>query len=395
VKDEERMLPGCLESLRPYADEIIVVDTGSKDRTAKLAAEAGCTVFHLPWPGSFAKARNAALARASGRWVLSIDADERLMGSPGLRRMLRATPPRVGAYSVAQHNVVRVSGTGQREVHPVDVLRLFRRHPRLRFEGDIHERVDDSVRASGLSLRASNLGLLHLTYELPPGYVELKQARYLRMLHRALRQDAADGWARFQRGKTLMGMGRYPAALRDLWAVAGDGAVERSIRALALDYLGIHAYEHGQPEAALDCAAQSLALVPDQSFAWFVRAQAHFKQQAWREALGAFSRMRVAGAPAGTRRPLSGDLALTRAQRAFHRGRCLLAMGRVDAAARELERGLHLSPDDAPCHLGLAYVARLRRDSRGVRHHLREAIRLDEGWKTPRELLARWGKRSG
>ena len=389
------MLPGCLASLRPYADEVIVVDTGSRDRTAQLAAEAGCTVLHLPWPGSFAKARNAALARASGRWILSIDADERLMAAPRLRRMLRATPPRVGAYAVAQHNVVRVSGTGQREVHPVDVLRLFRRHPRIRFEGDIHERVDDTVRASGLALRASNLGLLHLTYELPPGYVELKQARYLRMLHRALRQDAADGWARFQRGKTLMGMGRYGDALRDLREVAATRAVAPSIRALSLDYLGIHAYEHGQPEEALDCAARSLALAPAQSFAWFVRAQAHFKQQAWREALGAFSRMRVAGAPAGTRRPMTGDLALTRPQRAFHRGRCLLAMGRVDAAAREFERGLRLSPEDAPCHLGLAYVARARRDSLGARRHLREALRLDEGWKTPRELLARWSEGTG
>jgi tetratricopeptide (TPR) repeat protein len=210
------------------------------------------------------------------------------------------------------------------------------------------------------------------------------------MLHQALRRDAADGWARFQRGKTLLGMGRGPAAKRDLRAVGDSEAVAPSIRAMALNYLGIQAYEHGQPGDALACAARSLELVPDQSFAWFVRAEAYFRQRAWREALQAFSRMRVAGARVPPRTPLTGDLTLMREQRAFHRGRCLLAMGRLDAAAREFERGLVAAPDHAPSHLGLAHVAHARGELPGARRHLRAAIRLDAGWKTPAELLSRW-----
>jgi len=384
------MLPGCLASLRGAVDEIIVVDTGSADGSAELAARAGCTVSRLRWPGSFAEARNVALAQATGQWILSIDADERLDSPARLRRLVRAAPPGVGGFSVEQHNLLRVLDTGQRDVHPVDVVRVFRRHPRIRFEGAIHERIDGAVRSAGFAVRTSSVALRHLTAELPEGYVARKQARYLRMLDRALREDPSDAWARFQRGKAKLGLGRGKAALADLRAAEASRRAEPALRAMALNYRGVYAYEHGAPEEALDCAARGLALFPSQSFAWFVRAEAHFQRGEWQEALRAFSRMRVTGTRVPPREPMSGDLCLTPEQRAYHRGRCLLAMGRADAAAREFERGLVHAPEGTSCRFGLAHVARLRGARGTARRLLREAVRLDPGWTSAAQLLARW-----
>src|SRR5271156_3302650 len=88
VRDEAAMLPGCLESVRGAVDEMIVVDTGSRDATIRVAEGAGAWVLPFEWIDDFAAARNHGIARATGEWVLVLDADERL--APGAPEGLRA-----------------------------------------------------------------------------------------------------------------------------------------------------------------------------------------------------------------------------------------------------------------------------------------------------------------
>src|SRR4051794_30917732 len=89
VKDEEDLLPECLASLAGAVDEIVVYDTGSADRTIEIAEAAGAVVLRGYWDDDFSRARNAALDACTGRWILHVDADERLVGDgPALRRRL-------------------------------------------------------------------------------------------------------------------------------------------------------------------------------------------------------------------------------------------------------------------------------------------------------------------
>ncbi len=78
VKNEEKNLPRCLESVRGLVDEIVVLDTGSEDNTVSVAESFGAKVYHMPWPGSFSAARNESLKKAGGNWILYLDADEAL-----------------------------------------------------------------------------------------------------------------------------------------------------------------------------------------------------------------------------------------------------------------------------------------------------------------------------
>ena len=76
VRDEETNLPTCLESVRGLFDEIVVLDTGSKDRTVEIARSFGARVFDFVWVDDFGAARNAALARAKGDYAFWLDADD-------------------------------------------------------------------------------------------------------------------------------------------------------------------------------------------------------------------------------------------------------------------------------------------------------------------------------
>ncbi len=93
VKNEEEMLPGCLTPLVGVVDEMIVVDTGSTDRTVAIAESFGATVVSFPWNGSFSDARNASLDAATGDWVMYLDADEHLEAEDAdtLRDLLQRT----------------------------------------------------------------------------------------------------------------------------------------------------------------------------------------------------------------------------------------------------------------------------------------------------------------
>jgi glycosyltransferase involved in cell wall biosynthesis len=140
--DEEARLAQCLASVS-FADEVVVLDSGSRDRTVEIARAAGARVETSPdWPG-FGPQKNRALALATRDWVLSIDADERV--TPGLREEILAVV-RSGAASPDAFDMPRRSSyCGQYMAHsgwyPDRVTRLFRRG-RARFSDDIvHERL--------------------------------------------------------------------------------------------------------------------------------------------------------------------------------------------------------------------------------------------------------------
>ncbi len=78
VKNEEKHLARCLSSVKDVADEIVIVDTGSTDKTIEIAESFSAKIFHFDWVNDFSAARNFALSKCTGDWILYLDADEEL-----------------------------------------------------------------------------------------------------------------------------------------------------------------------------------------------------------------------------------------------------------------------------------------------------------------------------
>lgn len=151
ARDEEGMLPDCLESVRDEVDEIILVDAGSRDGTAELARSRGARVFSFRWRQDFAAARNAALDRATGDWILILDCDERL--DPASRGLLRqaAASGRHDGYLV---HLVNLPAGAEKWL----ALRLFRNQPSARYQGHIHEQLHFTGSAASCDATIHHLG---------------------------------------------------------------------------------------------------------------------------------------------------------------------------------------------------------------------------------------------
>jgi hypothetical protein len=136
VKNEETNLPRCLASVQGWVDELVVVDTGSTDRTVAIAESYGARIGHFAWSHDFAAARNASLALATQDWVLVLDADEVLVvRDEGWRERLGVLPDSIWACALDWFNVGAERGVGG------TYLRLFRNCPDLRFVGVFHETI--------------------------------------------------------------------------------------------------------------------------------------------------------------------------------------------------------------------------------------------------------------
>ena len=139
VRDEAARIEAALTSVSGFVDEMVVLDTGSRDATVAIAERCGAVVASMPWPGDFAPARNRALELVRGDWVLVLDADERLR--PEARAPLRQLmeQPELLVITLLRQE------EGALQSPYSSVSRLFRRHPDLRWSRAYHAMVDDSV----------------------------------------------------------------------------------------------------------------------------------------------------------------------------------------------------------------------------------------------------------
>lgn len=138
VKNEEAFLAQCLDSVKDYVDEIIIVDTGSTDSTVEISRRYTDKVYFHPWEDSFAKARNQANSYASMEWIFSIDADEELL--PGNGPKLREAVADAGDADALTVNIISIYDHGRRTARH-NFGRIFRNKDSIKFVSTVHNRL--------------------------------------------------------------------------------------------------------------------------------------------------------------------------------------------------------------------------------------------------------------
>ncbi|MFM8365580.1 MAG: glycosyltransferase, partial [Verrucomicrobiota bacterium] len=232
VRNEERHLARCLESVKQIAGQMIVVDTGSTDSTVSIAKDFGAEVRSFEWCGDFSAARNASLAPATGRWILVLDADEWL-AEPHAER--------VGELSRGEplhaYDLIQKSTTAAGEILRNSMVRLFPNRPGIRYEHKIHEDVMGGLRHEGVPILKTDIEIEHSGY-VDAGVLAAKARRNRSILEALVAEGCPpeqEPHMRFNLARTFYDDGEIAAALGQFeWCVANSPKGSRLSRMCVL-----------------------------------------------------------------------------------------------------------------------------------------------------------------
>lgn len=286
AKNEEANLPRVLSSVQGVVDEIILVDTGSSDRTPEIASSFGAQVYHFTWCDDFAAARNEALKYAQGDWILVLDADDEMDKSDLLRLKAVLSVTDATGFMLPIRSPLDPEG---RNVLTNYLVRVFRNDPQICFRRRIHETVEGVILSlGGKIVRLTTVSILHHGYKEVRKVAEKINERNFRILLQALRENPKDpdilaylGKVYFRQGK--MGIAR---ALFEKTLKLSQGTGFFALSA----YLDLALMEE-DIERALEYLKKVEDMDPYLPDLWYVYGKVYQRAGYWEEALKSFEKV--------------------------------------------------------------------------------------------------------
>jgi len=289
VKNEERALGRCLESVRDWVGEMVIVDTGSTDATVQIALSHGARVSHFAWCDDFSSARNAALDQASREWVLVLDGDETLIVDKPNELAIALKQSQWDGFSLPIHSL-NDDGTHSKAM----VFRLFRRQrPGMRYRGEIHEQLE--AVAAG-KLRTSSLSCIRLDHD---GYTDAvvagadKAGRNIRLSQKLTQSRPKDPFSWFVYAMALAQSdpdGMLVAAQKAFALIDADPARARGehyVVNLYLVVINVH-QSRGNFDRVLAMADHALGMFPESPDLLYRRGGARIAKGEFAGAAGDF-----------------------------------------------------------------------------------------------------------
>ncbi|TYQ25906.1 glycosyltransferase family 2 protein [Pseudanabaena sp. UWO310] len=352
VKNEEHRLANCLESLQSLADEIIVVDTGSSDRTVAIAKKYQARVFPFEWCNDFSQARNHAIAQAKGEWILVIDADEVLE-----QRAIAPLQEVMQRDDCLAVNLLRSEIAAKQAPYSM-VLRLFRNHPAITFTGLYHESIDRSV--VSLQAQEPHWQVLNVHRDIPVllhyGYIDseiqLKQKYEFaqKLMHKHLEAFPEDSYMLNKLGALYISSPQDADRLLGIellqkgLALLDDTESQNLIRCELHYHLGLAHHQNAEWELAKKAYEQVIALdVPN-----LVKLSAYlnlgniYQELNQKEAIAYFEKVT--------------QIAPNFAQGHFNYGIALKTSGRFTEAIAAYQKAIAIEPNYADAHQNLGVV---------------------------------------
>lgn len=206
VKDEEKFIEQCINSVREHVDEIIVVDTGSKDNTLEIAQRLGAKVYTFEWVDDFSAARNFSLSKATSDWILVMDPDEIIAEKDAERVKQTIQTTAISAFQFNQRtytnnseqaswkraNLQDENTRGFLGYVDIPITRLFVNDKNLKFTGRVHEDITTSIKENKLPILKSDIIIHHYEYSKGRDFVADKQLYYLDLTLRKIKEQPKD-----------------------------------------------------------------------------------------------------------------------------------------------------------------------------------------------------------
>lgn len=289
TKDEEKNIARCINSVKDVVDEIVVVDTGSKDKTVEIAESLGARVIHTKWEDDFSKARNTAIENAKSDWILFLDADEVVKREDvgKIRPLLEDDTVEAYMFKFVNYGGDSVS-SGRTQIHYN--FKLFRNNGKLRYVYPIHENLKNVVDNRALIYKESGITILHYGYLKETRIEKNKTQRYINMLSKYLLTHPNDLFQHLNLGVEYFNAKEYDKALKHLQIVQKRIKTNSPLSVRLYIYL-IQTYaEMKDYDTALKIVSSvksAYEKIPDFHF---LEGAIYFKQKRYQKAVETFNR---------------------------------------------------------------------------------------------------------
>ena len=228
TKNEENYLEQCLNSVKDIVDEIIVVDTGSKDKTKEIAKKFNAKVYDFKWADDFSAARNESLKYATKDWILVLDADE-VIDENDLNKIKTAIEDAeedIAGFALEQRSYINsyFEGAVKNESdfnlvrdYPFYIsnflVRLFKNKLELHFKHRVHELIEDSIIEKKLKYEKTDVVLHHFGSLKDENIIKEKAEEYSKIILKEIEENPESARYNYQAGRMYLGRDDYGNAL--------------------------------------------------------------------------------------------------------------------------------------------------------------------------------------
>lgn len=297
VKNEQANLPRCLESLsvvlNSVKSEVIIVDTGSTDKTVEIAKKYTKKVYIHPWNGDFAEMRNRAISYAQGEWIFILDADEELTQPRGLIKFLNSkNRNKYNSASISLKNVKKKFGSdgGYQDISRIPLVRLFKNDGNFRYENPIHEQP----RYKAPVLFLADTLVTHYGYDLnDKQLMDYKFERNVESLKKELEKDPENIYYIFQMSQSYSMYGKKELALEEAeraYKVYKSKGIPGQSCLFIFSQLAICYSNCGKSRALKDICLEGLAIEPDGIDMYFFLGKAYLRLEEFEKSIEAYNK---------------------------------------------------------------------------------------------------------
>ncbi|WP_410515172.1 glycosyltransferase [Paenibacillus sp. BR2-3] len=342
VRNEELFLPRCLESVKELVDEIIIVDTGSTDRTIQIAEQAGAIVIQEPWEQNFSKPINRSLREAKGEWIIRLDGDEELVAEDKGKLRKLMSDPKAEGYILPIISLLNDQNVVEEEVS--SFIRLFRNRPEYVYEGLIHEQVIPSIyrRNPNAIIKSADVRIKHYGYLKEISDAKDKGKRNREITLEAIKREPDNGFLRF-----YMGVEYRRQNEREQAVVHFAEAMKMLDPKLPWAPRCLQAYttvlmELGLWDQAMSVVEEGIGLYPDYTDLVYLSGVIHHQRGDHSTAVSDFSKCIAMGDPIGLNYVVSKGIGGYKSYYAL--GLAYRSMGKVKEAVSAYEKSYQLFP---------------------------------------------------
>lgn len=232
VKNEEHSLRRCLNSVRDIVDEIVIVDTGSRDKTLSIAQEFNAKIFNILWVEDFSAARNYALKKSTGNFILYLDADEELKENSKKELLkLSNSTDKIGYYCT-----VKSIDEFSKQNNTIRYIRFFKNSENIKFIGRVHEQITDSLIENKYKLLHSKIEIIHYGYNIPDEEKLLKAQRNLKLLQKEYHINKSP-YVAFQIGQSFFILKNFNGAEEFFRVALNSNSLSKDLQSESYYYL--------------------------------------------------------------------------------------------------------------------------------------------------------------